>query len=417
MLISNTITTPNVTTATNVPFNFELNYTNSSGSYFFNSTSKTQSVGLIKVKYCNSTFNVSFINFTIQDQSTFIKVNSSFKISIDGDGFEYSYNDTSQTNSTFAFCFEPSHLEYNISANIEYEATGYEPNYYYLSGYSLTNLTSNITIYLLNSSLGDPIVLKVLDESKLPVAEAYVSIQKYDAGTGTFYTVGMAKTDFNGEDVVYLNWYDTYYRYSVVQNSELLVLTGTSKIYSSPIRINIPRTYEFTYEKFKNIAYTLTFNNLTHNFILSYTDTTGDVADACLRVTKRTLRNDTVICLNCESSASATIFCDISTYGNGTYIAQFYATGSLGYIDFLDWIEGGANEIYTALGEDATFYAFLLSIIILAVFLVNPILGVIGALLGIFAGAAIGFQPVNYMEFVGITIVGGIIIMLIGSRR
>jgi len=57
-------------------------------------------------------------------------------------------------------------------------------------------------------------------------------------------------------------------------------------------------------------------------------------------VYKRTALNDTIICSNCESSSSATVSCDISSYGNGTYIAQFYATGSLGFIDALSWIEG-----------------------------------------------------------------------------
>jgi len=415
-IVTKTLTTPDVGAATNVSFVWEFKLTNSTGDYWFNSSLKNQTVTTSQIGLCTSTLNISLINFTIQDENTFTNINSSFIIHFTGEGFDYSYEDTTQVNSSFAFCFNPD-AEYTMSADIEYSADGYEPNYYFLNDIVLTNQTTNITLYLLNDTLGDPIVIRVLDNSQLPIEEAYVSIQKYDSITNTFYTVGMAKTDFNGEDVVYLNYYDTYYRYSIVKDGELLSLTGTSKIYSSPIRIIIKSSTEFTYEKFKNIGYTLTFNNVTKNFILTYTDTTGDIATACLLVTKRTTLNDTTICSNCESSNSATIYCDISSYGNGTYIAQFYATGSLGYIDFLDWIEGGANEIYTALGEDATFYAFLLGIIILAVFLVNPILGVIGVILGIFAGAALGFQPVNYMEFIGITIVGGIVIMLIGGRR
>jgi len=43
------------------------------------------------------------------------------------------------------------------------------------------------------------LVLKVLDDSKLPIEDVYISIQKWDSGTNTFYTVGMAKTDFKGK--------------------------------------------------------------------------------------------------------------------------------------------------------------------------------------------------------------------------
>jgi len=414
---SKTITTPSVGATQNIPFVWEFALTNSTGTYWFNSSNLTQSVIETGLSLCTPALNVSFINFTIQDQNTFTKINSSFKIAFTGEGLDYSYEDTTETNSSFAFCFSPPDESYNISASIEYEASSYEKNYYYLNNYQLTNITTNLTLYLLNDTLGDAIVIRVQDESKKAIEDVYVSIQKYDAGTGTFYTVGMAESDFNGEDVVYLNYYDTYYRYSLVKNNELLLLTNTSKIYSSPVRLTVRSDYIFSYEKFNNIAYTLTFNNVTKNFILSYTDVSGDIATACLLVVRRSINNDTVICSNCESSSSATIYCDISTYGNGTYIATFYATGSLGAISFLEWIEGGANEIYTALGIDATFYAFLLAVIILAVFLVNPVLGVIGVILGIFAGAAIGFQPVNYMEFVGITIIGGIVISLLGSKR
>ena len=60
--------------------------------------------------------------------------------------------------------------------------------------------------------------------------------------------------------------------------------------------------------------------------------------------------------------------------------------------------------------DDATFYAFLFSGITASMFFINPIFGIIGVLLGILGGAALGFTVLNYAEFIGICIIGGIII-------
>ena len=135
-----------------------------------------------------------------------------------------------------------------------------------------------------------------------------------------------------------------------------------------------------------------------------------------MRVTKRNSTADTEICLNCETSASATLYCNIGGKGNGTYIATFYATGSW-YI--LDWIEekiGGtfAESIYDLLGnDDATAYAFLFSGVVVSMFFLSPVLAIIGLILGMLGGAALGFTVLNYTEFIGIVVIGGIIIWLI----
>jgi len=49
--------------------------------------------------------------------------------------------------------------------------------------------------------------------------------------------------------------------------------------------------------------------------------------------------------------------------------------------------------------------------------LFNPVLGVIGAVLGLLGGAVLGFTPVDYFEFIGISIVGGIIVMIMGRGK
>jgi len=63
--------------------------------------------------------------------------------------------------------------------------------------------------------------------------------------------------------------------------------------------------------------------------------------------------------------------------------------------------------------EDATAYAILFSVLVFALFLITPVLGVLGVILGIFGATALGFSPVSYMAYFGILILGGIIIWVL----
>jgi hypothetical protein len=268
----------------------------------------------------------------------------------------------------------------------------------------------------LNDSLATVTELITWDNAQRAVPNVYVQIQLYDVGTDTFYTVGMAKTSQDGKDIVYLNWYETLYKFIFTRNGEVLKTTEPYKISSTPQTFTISETITYSFDKFRDFAYSLYYNNATQNFVLTFVKPSGLVDQGCLRVTKRTAYNDTEICLVCESSASATVYCNIGSSGNGTFIATFYATGSW-YL--LDWIEETigitfAESIYELLGnDDATAYSFLFSGVVVSMFFLSPVLAIVGLILGILGGAALGFTILHYTEFIGIVIVGGIIIWFV----
>lgn len=420
-LLTASLTTPGASTS--YPFYWNISLTNSSGINYFKSNNYTQTINPLSVSRCNNSgngiFNTTFINFTVKDaENPTTLVPSKFKITfnygIDNKLSTYSYQDLVGDNSSFPFCFLLSDLTYLTDAKIEYEATSYSKNYYYLNDASLTNATQNITLYLLNSSKATLTTLKAQTEGQTALEDVYIQIQRYDTGTDTYYTIGMAKTNYLGEDITYLNWYDTFYKYILTKDNSVIYIANTSKISSSPVTFTIPDDITFDYDKFLNIVYTLTFNNVTKNFVLTYSVPSGTITSACLRVDKRTIKNDTNICNTCETSSSATIYCNIDSYGNGTFIATFYAKGSLGVIDSIVAMIGVSNKLYNLIGNvDGTMYAILFSALCMVMFFISPVLGIVGLFLGMLAGMVIGFSPVNYMGFMGLGIVGVIIIMIL----
>ena len=122
------------------------------------------------------------------------------------------------------------------------------------------------------------------------------------------------------------------------------------------------------------------------------------------------------ICNICETSSSATLYCHIGNSGNGTFISTFYATGSYWNFGSITKNIGGnfAETIYNLLGnDDATFYAMMFSGFIVSLMFISLPLGVVGVILGILGGAALGFQVIEWSSFISIVIVGGLIIWFI----
>lgn len=411
LLINRILTIPSITSQTNYIFYWNISLTNSSGTYYLISTTQNQTVNPVLISICNSTYNVTYVNFTTKDVETNNILNSIFKITLSIGNYNYSYQDTVEDNSSYAFCFSPNNTNYTVNSKIEYEATKYSKNYYYFNDAKLTNTSTNISLYLLNSSKADLTVLRVYDGTHNAISDVYISIERYNVGTDTFYTVGMAKTDYEGKDLAYLNWYDTFYRFILSKNNEVMLMSGTTKISESPKDFQILESIVFEYDKFDDIFYNL--YNTSDTIILTYTLPSGEITAACLRVLKRDPLKDTIICNTCETSQSATIYCSIAGYGNGTFIGMFYAKGSYAWVDAITIIKV-ANQIYELLGNtDASIYAFLFAGIVAMMFLITPVLGIVGVILGTLGGMVIGFQPYNYGEFLGVVIAGLVIIWIL----
>jgi hypothetical protein len=418
---SRQLTIPPVTTQTNVPVFWRFSYAGTN----ITSYESNQTISKLVFQLCNTTVNQTLVNFTTKSATNpFPVVNSTFKsswslsASLGATPTDFTYEDLNENKSSYAFCTDTNTTTLYVDAEIEYDASVYALNFYYLNDANLTATSpQNISLYLLNDSLATTTVLRVEDITQRPYEDYTVQVQLYDVGTGTFYLVGMARTDFKGEDILYLNWYDSIYRFIVLDTSGNVVKnTGQTKITASPTIIEIDTATTFSYDKFQGFLYNLYYENSTSNFVLTFTKPSGEVDQACLRVYKQDPLNTTLICNTCETSASATLFCNIGNSGEGQYIAAFYATGSLSLIDWLSQYIGGRFQetIYSLLGnEDASFYAFLFAGLITVSLFINAVFGVVALIIGIIGASAIGFTAIQWGQMTVIIIIGGFIIWLL----
>jgi len=405
---------PSVTVAGARDFYWTISLTNATGVYDFNSTTQTQNISRIGFRLCNYSENPQLFFQAFSTTDPEIPVNSTFasawtmKNAAGGSDFLRSFEDTSGLNSSWGFCIVPNSSTYTISIDLTVDAANYTPTTHFIVDTNYSNVGENISLYLLHDDLSTLTQIKVTDQDNIAVEDVYVTIQRYDMGTDTYYNVAMARTDSSGEDLVYMSWYDDWYKFVGVYEGAVAFTDGPKKISSTPQTFKIGSIAELPYEKFGDILYGLTYNNATENFVLTYVDPSGQVSSNCLRVIKRNVTQDYTICETCETSSSATIYCNIGASGNGTFIADYYATGSPRYyIDALYIYNGADPTLYEMIGNDnGTGMAIIFAGIIMSMFLITPALGILGAMLGMIGGVALGFQPFDYGAMMGIILVG-----------
>lgn len=389
-----------------------------------NTSEYSHEVNRTFIELCNSTYSSNIINFTTRNsENPFPKLNATFKSAWQwwiGSGSvmrNRSYEDVNENLSDFDFCGLADNINYIFNVDIEADATEFAKNFYYFTDAPITSGDESGTdIYLLNDSLATPTTLLVRDRYQRVKEDVLIYVQLYDVGTDSFYTVTMGKTNQNGEDIVYLNWYDSLYKFLLVENGTTVLTTDAYKVGETPQIFQIEEDIVYDLDKFDDFEYLLTFDNTTNNFVLTYVKPNGLVESGCLRVFLRESLGDTEICEVCSTSVSATLYCDISNAGNGTFIATFYATGSLSVIDWITEEVGiGISEtIYLLLDkDDSAFYSILTSIIVLGVFLINPVFGIIAIIGGLLLASVLGFALISYLTFLFITCVGGIIIWIL----
>ena len=415
---------PQISQNTTKNFFWNFAYTNLDNSITRQITSsRNQNVSLIVFTKCNASYSNMTLNFTIKDEKNPNPViTASFYSAWDywlGGGSErktYSFEDTNENLSSFNFCLFPSFHTFYVDVDIEYEKNYYEKGSYYLVNASLNNVTQNIALYLINSSIATLTTLAVQDQYQNEMPGVVIQIQKYDVGTDTYYTVTMAKTSSLGSDISYLNWYNTFYKFILIRNNTILQITDPMKVSSTPLTFTITPETIFRYDKFKDVSWTLYFNNATNNFVLTFIDTAGKISSGCLEVKRYSGNIRTTICNTCESSSSATLYCSINQNLTGEYTATFYATGSNPRIfgTISKKIKEAVTDIYSQLGnKDGAILTFIMAGVVSSLFFFSPPLAIIGILAGLLIAIGLGFTQISIGTFVGLSLIGGFLIWLI----
>ena len=278
------------TTSLNVPegngantFYWIFNY----NSENFTSDSSSQTVNSLLFINCNSTYSTKFINFTFKDESSLSTINATIPSGI----FYYyldngtvnktlSYSNTSE-NYSFAFCSNAVNDTIYISPRVQYVSTGYPQRTYQPSILTLTNSTTNQTLYLLATASGLYVTLQVINSADQIISGVNVNVTREISGTDVI--VGQGTTDDAGSVTFWLNpdYEHTFSFYKSGLNPYITSFYPTQSSYT----ITLSGSSVSQNDTFKGIAYSIVpkgnylVNDTIYTFRFNLTSSFWDVSD------------------------------------------------------------------------------------------------------------------------------------------
>ncbi len=393
-LVNNTIDIPLVTEGEfqNKSFFWEINIFNGTDSVDVNTSSTEQNVTRIHLEECNGGFTVEALNFTVYDEQNLSRIDpflfdGDFEQWLGSGDVKRQSNFSQSSTSDLDLCITPEETFF-IDATIEYDEAGNESLYtlrnYYFQNDTISNVSQDIFMYLLQSSFSTSFILKVQDNALLPVPNVLIETNRFYPGLNEFRIVQIAKTDDLGKSVGFFETEIVDYKFIITFNNDTLLETGIQKVIpeSSPFTLtfNLGESLGEPWSSqiaINDLISTLIWNDLTGIITYNYIDNSTNLTLARLFVIQQSLVNssaDSTICNENSTLTSAILTCDVGN-NSGFYTATSFITrDSTETLDLQ--ITFQIETLSAIVGLLGLFYGWFLILIASFMFRFNEIAGI-----------------------------------------
>lgn len=408
------ITAPTVSAKEMRNFWWNTTIYNATDGRSFISTIGFQEVAPLIIQPCSggNTTDAVAINFTFyRENNITTSLQSMFHafISIGTTTTTKDFNVTIQSNSTSAKLCIPANMTFYADADIDYESPTYTKRNFFMKNSYISNVTTEIKLYLLETADDDSLQIVLQDDLSTPITDAYVYVDRYYPELSNPYkTVAMGRTDSEGMDVIPLRFNDVYYRWTFVKDGAVIWQTTNGKITSSPLTFTVtPSTFADYFTTFNGISVSLV--NTSSTVVLTYTDTTGTAGSVCLKVLKRTQGDVITVCDECRTAVSGVIQCSL-TDSDVYYTAYAYAKINP------EWTLASLSidKVIQKIKEYSALMLFLAIIVVMVLGLIGfsisgASVGIIFSLVGLILMRLIDYISMDYRIMMGLVFIGLIV--------
>lgn len=334
---------------------------NASG-YAYNHTNVTLSSGTTNLTMY--VFTTESILFNIYDEQTKLLINFT-NVTIELIGEAASYNITTSNGTRYIDLITPS------SYTVRYGATGYNFRFWYLT--VTERSTQNISLYLLNQSVGTNVTVNVFQQDGNEQPNALVKMLRYDLVSNSYIVREQAITDTQGKTIFDVQFNAEYYKFIIEYPIGTVALT-TTPAYITETTLNFVINSATSGSEFNYVlgaAGDLSFNYDTNNFRFEWSDSNNVVSQACVYVyLLATNLTGTLYNQSCVSATSGTIILNVVNTSGRQYYAQAYFTidGSIYLVDSAS-ADFRDDDVFDALG---IVICIILTVSIAMLFLNNP---------------------------------------------
>ena len=409
----------------NKSFFWEITAFDGTTSVSTNTSENEQNVSRIHLEECDATFTTQALNFTVYDEQNLTRINeflfdATFDQWLGRGSVKRKISFTNSSLSEEALCILPGDDTFFIDAIIEYDEAGNESIYtlrnYFFQNDTISNSSQDIFMYLLKSSSSTSFILKVQDDSLLPVSGVLIEINRFYPGTDEFRIVQIARTDDSGKSVGFFETEIVDYKFLITLDNETLLETGIQKVIpeSSPFTLTFnigdPLGKPWSsQEPIDDLNSSLVWDDDSGFVTYIYIDSSTFFSLGRLLVIKESLvnqSNNTILCNVNSSFSAATLICNVSST-NGFYAASSFITrNSTEQLDRL--ITFQIETLSGVVGLLGLFYGWFIILIASFMFKFNEIAGIWAVTITVFFVNLMGL-----ISFGGVFVTATIAIALI----
>jgi len=432
--VTKTITVPPVSEDTNISFYWNI----TQGTLNYALDTKNQTVLNFEIDDCTINGEVLY-NFTIVDERTQKKLtpvgnNTDAKVDMEIRGFGTTtlieqFNKSYSKINPFAVCFNSTDGLFNIDVQIQYDANGYEVEFYHIQNATINsaNFPTNITLFDLNSTDSQLFKLIIKDSSFLAIKDALVEVHRKYIDEGVFKIVEIPRTDARGETAAHLVIQDAIYKF-IIKKYGVTIATFENVIAVCQTPLVAPCIIDFNafaetvtvpdFEEAEDFLFTLGFNSSSRIISSIFSIPSGTPSVVAIEVIKEDALG-TSVCTDTLTSSSGTLNCAVGgSIGNSTVLAKIYKDGNLqaqGQVK----LDQSPSDIY---GGVLVIIALLIMMTLIGAGISdNPVYTVLFLMVGVILLFALNLVASNGFIGAGATIlwliIAIILILIKGGRR
>jgi hypothetical protein len=270
------------------------------------------------INMSNCSVNASLRYLLYNEEVPSQKITSNFSIQL-----EYNYGGIVNRNfsgnytgmDNYSFCIYPNTINLTVDAYAKFQNATYL-NRHYLSNYLASNITTNLSLYLLPPSItASDLILTVRNKDTYNYYnDIYVQLQRKYIGEGVWRTVQMTKTDQYGKGYFKVKELNEDYRFifSDADNNVLETSNSISLLCSAAL-CDITYLVDSTPEETaRNTAIYHTFNNATGILTIYFNEPSGESIQFDSRVTRVSSLVNTQLCAESSYGSFGIQTCNLS---------------------------------------------------------------------------------------------------------
>lgn len=203
------------------------------------STIINQTVNPIRLGLCNTTLNVTYINFTFKDESTTTNINETFNslftyyLSNSDGSIKRSLSYISNIyNESYPFCFTPVNRNITVNMTISYYGDGYPLRTFTNKSISLVNNSYNQILYSVSLISGIYTTFQVINQANQPISGVYTTAEVQVGGI--WITIGTGTTGDDGGVTFFVdpNYQHRFTFSKIGYDTYITTITPTSSSYT-----------------------------------------------------------------------------------------------------------------------------------------------------------------------------------------